>query len=751
MSPLKTNIESLVATGKENTTQRSFRETPWEDMLERRLDASDLTDERISDAARVNMWLERANRNGRDEALSPINRKKCRWIEDWMEHRGLYSNKTAWPGKKRALSLNWSDTFNQTLNETVELYDGFLCLRHILTLLDINKNISVNQAATDHSHVIPFDARVKWSGFAAGSSEEKVYLESDIAKAVVISDGYASPDFVVLAVACDCIKGDSVEDAITILKAFRGEEVAVAEYIAEGTVSGTGGKDSPLTYATGIGYAKGTSTGNLGAFTVKNPENLRYNRSVARLRSEETAAAYKAGITPRYKILFAVKEALAADPAKLTLTGDATKTRGEDGNPAPLEDNEGGDSLNGYTYVNMAVPLKSATNITPVGSGAIELFRLPPPSPSDKNLQLPSPPPPAKYRLFQADVQAEKALERDIRMGFMDYTWTLRTESKELGTDTSRIGRVFAVFGESTLKCQEPTPGMYKWQLILSKSLCNTLAQSPGSDLALDGNSMDNEHWRASRQHLLSGGFITLTVNEAPALSCRQGASGAYRALTEGRDYACLSIRDMKEAQPPSCERPWIAALETLTRHLLLEKRLRPFNLAWPTTTDLPNAVNVFAYGMHVMTDYNPQFKTAEYRHQVLEYANEAYYRNNGTIIMELNLSKFSRKICGGDHPHVICVEAVGLSYSLLALCGMEYDSLKFLQHPSIAHALLGYGNKIYEATPSLQSPTTNRPQRTPGSIQGEVTTDPPGIRVDGEIYRNLKAILLLSTTRETP
>lgn len=49
-------------------------------------------------------------------------------------------------------------------------------------------------------------------------------------------------------------------------------------------------------------------------------------------------------------------------------------------------------------------------------------------------------------------------------MGFMDYTWTLCAESKELGTDSSRIGRVFAVFGESTLKCQIPVKGSFTWQ-----------------------------------------------------------------------------------------------------------------------------------------------------------------------------------------------------------------------------------------------------------------------------------------------
>lgn len=702
------DITAALDTGRLNTTQHSFETCPWKDMLERGKSGNTVSDY-VADADRVRTWQTAVNKSGRT-----IRAPKLPWTDDWVEHATLYNQKGTYHQKKRAAEINWGETFYQTLNESIKLYDGFLCLKDDASLIDVKKN-----TPADHSRVVPFDAQVKWSGYVKTVDkgkevmQEKVYLESDIAKAVVISDKNASPDFVVLAVACDCIKGDSAEDAITILKAFRGEEVAVAEYIAEGTVSGTGSKNSPLTYATGIGYAKGTGTGNLVSFTVKNPENLRYNRSVARLRSEETAAAYKAGITPRYKILFAVKEALAADPAKLTLTGDATKTRSADGKPAALEENEGGDSLNGYTYVNMAVPLKSATNITPVGSGSIELFRLPLPR--------------AKYRLFQADVQAEKALERDIRMGFMDYTWTLRAESTELGKDSSRIGRVFAVFGESTLKQRTPdTSATYSsWRLLLSGTGREKCEQYK---IAISIPGLKRELTDAERNYLLRGSSYTWSfgkdaepaISFIPDRSQTDGVASAEYTMVKGKDYEWVALSGMKEQN--TMERPWIDALEALTRHLLLETKLKnPIELAvpsrpgetppppeykkleWPTNAAgaQANAVSVFSYGLKTMGDYNlAALEKGIIVSTVLQYRDDRYFLKGGHAT-SIDLPQCTRRLCGGDHPVIICEEGVALIHSLLSLCGMEYGTLSRMLDTKKGHALLGHGNRIYDPTPS--------------------------------------------------
>ena len=336
-------------------------------------------------------------------------------------------------------------------------------------------------------------------------------------------------------------------------------------------------------------------------------------------------------------------------------------------------------------------------------------------------------------------------------MGFMDYTWTLRAENREPVTDTSRIGRVFAIFGESTLKCQEPTPGMYKYKLALSRTLRETLAQSPGSDLALDGKSMDTDAMRSLRQSLLSGGFITLTVDRAPALSCRQGASGAYRALTEGREYACTAIQDMKETQPPSCERPWLDALETLTRHLLLQSKLEGWGFTLPNTDGLRNAVGVFTQGMRVMSDYNNELLDAEFRHTSLQYTSEEYFRRDGLTLVEVDLSKYSRKICGGDHPRIICTEGVALSHALLSLCGMTYASLTRLRHPVYDHVQLGFGNTVFDPTPDERSDSEKRGNRSVLLQDGEIVTNPDGIRISrSHTFVEQKELIMLGTPHPT-
>lgn len=703
----KRNIARALSTGYLNTTQHSFETCPWKDMLERGTSGNTAGDY-VADADRVKTWQTAVNKSGRT-----IRASKLPWTDDWVEHAILYDQKGVYHQKQRAADINWGETFFQTLNQTNEAYDGFLNLKNDASLIDIKKN-----TPADHSRVIPFDARVKWSGLEPGTLREKVYLESDIAKAVVISDKNASPDFVVLAVACDCIKAASAEDAITILQEFRGKEVAVAEYIAEGTISGTGGKDSPLTYATGIEYAKGTGTGNLGSFTVKNPETLRYNRSVARLRSEETAAAYKAGITPRYKILFAVKETWAADPAKLTLTGKPTMGTGEDGKPAPLEENEGGDSLNGYTYVNMAVALNSATNITPVGSGSIELFRLPLPR--------------AKYRLFQADVQAEKALENDIRMGFMDYTWTLRDDNKALGTDSSRIGRVFAVFGESTLKERMPKEdeSTLSWKLILTPSGIAKITRFK-LDVSISSDDKTLPIPDAKKASLLKNGIAYFTYPRAkppvvkfdPSKNNPIPSSVPREEYTlTGKDYVWFPVFEAQETA--RLEQPWLDALEALTRHLLLQSKVRKelglgipkrdkplvpgkITYAWPTNlkSEEANAVGLFCYGMRTMCNYNKEAIDHVGKStfsMVLQYMNDRYFDRAGRHTTAIDLPQCTQRLCGGDHPVIICEEGVALTHALLSLCGMDYAAFSRVVDTAKMHAILGHGGKIYDPTPSI-------------------------------------------------
>lgn len=147
---------------------------------------------------------------------------------------------------------------------------------------------------------------------------------------------------------------------------------------------------------------------------------------------------------------------------------------------------------------------------------------------------------------------------------------------------------------------------------------------------------------------------------------------------------------------------------------------------------------------------YSGLYRHAEFRHEALQYTSEEYFRRDGLTLVEANRSKYSRKICGGDHPRIICTEGVALSHALLSLCGMSYDSLTRLRHPVYDHVQLGFGNTVFEPTPDERSDSRDRGGRPPTIYDGEIATNPLGIRISNQIFVDLKELIMLGTPHPT-
>lgn len=142
-----------------------------------------------------------------------------------------------------------------------------------------------------------------------------------------------------------------------------------------------------------------------------------------------------------------------------------------------------------------------------------------------------------------------------------------------------------------------------------------------------------------------------------------------------GKDYVWFPVFEARETG--NMEQPWIDALEALTRHLLLQNKVRKeLNLgvpkrdkplipgkityAWPTNlqSEESNAIGLFCYGMRTMCNYNIEAKDHVGKSTfslILQYMNERYFDRAGRHTTAIDLPQCTQRLCGGDHPVIIC------------------------------------------------------------------------------------------------
>ena len=338
----------------------------------------------------------------------------------------------------------------------------------------------------------------------------------------------------------------------------------------------------------------------------------------------------------------------------------------------------------------------------------------------------------------------ETAPEQDIRMGFMDYTWTLRAENREPVTDTSRIGRVFAVFGESTLKQRMPDDDAtsLSWQLILTPSGIAKITRFK-LDVAIssDGKTLPIPDSRKAALLRDGSAYFTYPKAKPPVVKFEPSKGNPIPSsiprdeyTLSGKDYVWFPVFEARETG--SMEQPWLDALEALTRHLLLQNKLDEeltlgissrnktavagkITYAWPTNlkSEETNAVGLFCYGMKTMCNYNKDAIKHAGKSTfslVLQYMNERYFDRAGRHTTAIDLPQCTQRLCGGDHPVIICEEGVALMHALLSLCGMEYATFSRVVDTENQHAILGHGGRIYDPTPAINYDAHARSESPP-------------------------------------